>query len=108
MSMIFVASHSPRPALLLLLLAFAGCGGNYSAAAHRVDPVAARSTLVAVLDSWKAGDPPDAWQQKSPAVVIQDFDWMGGAKLASYEILTTKAIDANLRCEVKLSLTGLQ
>jgi hypothetical protein len=40
--------------------------------------------------------------------VIQDFDWMGGAKLTSYEILTTKAIDANLHCEVKLSLTGAQ
>jgi len=106
--MSFVAGHSSRLALLILLLAFAGCGGDYSAAAHRVDPEAARNTLVAVLDSWKAGDKPDIWQQKSPSVVIQDFDWMGGTKLTSYEILTTKAIDANLHCQVKLSLTGLQ
>lgn len=104
MSTSSVAGHSP---LLILLLAFAGCGGNYSAAAHRVDPEAARSTLVAVLDGWKSGDTPAAWQQKSPSVVIQDFDWLGGAELTSYEILTTKAIDANLHCEVKLALTGL-
>lgn len=91
---------------LLCLLVFNGCGGggDYDAAAHRVDAETARSTLVSVLDGWKAGDQPDAWQQKSPSVVIQDFDWMGGAKLTEYEILKQEAIDANLHCQVKLSL----
>jgi hypothetical protein len=108
MSISFVSGTGNRLALLVLVLAAVGCGSEYSAAAHRVDPESARSTLVAVLDSWKSGEKPDAWQQKSPSVVIQDFDWMGGAKLTSYEIVTTKAIDANLHCEVKLSLTDPQ
>jgi hypothetical protein len=102
--MIAIDDAYVRTSFVLLGLTIFGCGGDYSAAAHRVDPETARSTLNSVLDGWKAGDNPDAWQQKSPSVVIQDFDWKGGAKLLSYEILTTEAIDANLHCQVKLSL----
>ena len=95
---------------VLILLALTGCSntGDYDAADHQVDSETAKSTLVSVLDGWKSGDKPDAWQQKSPSVVIQDFDWMGGAKLTAYEIVSTEAIDANLHCKVKLSLTSAE
>lgn len=100
----FASGHKTR-LHLIFLLTLAGCGGgDYDAAAHVVDSEAARSTLVSVLDGWKAGDKPDAWQQKTPQVVIQDFDWLGGAQLTAYEILKTEAIDANLHCQVKLTL----
>ena len=94
----------------LALLAFMGCSnhGDYDPAAHQVDPETARSTLVSVLDGWKAGDKPDAWQQKTPSVVIQDFDWIGGAKLTAYEIVSAEAVDANLHCQVKLSLSSTE
>lgn len=104
MPMCALSGSCVRLVLLLVFLTIAGCGDSYNAAAHRVNPEIARNTLVSVLDGWKAGDKPDTWQQKSPSVVIQDFDWKGGAKLASYEILSTEAIDANLHCRVKLSL----
>ncbi len=90
--------------LLLFVLAASGCGSGYSSQAHRVESKTARETMLAVLESWKAGENPEAWQQKDPSVVIQDFDWMGGAELATYEILSEKAIDANLHCEVRLQL----
>jgi hypothetical protein len=80
-----------------------GCGG-YSAAAHRVAADEARSTLDAVLKSWQEGETPDAWQQKTPAVVVQDMEWKSGVKLISFEMLESQAIDANLHCRVKLIL----
>lgn len=100
----------PCGIVVLALLTLAGCGhhGDYNPAAHQVDADTARSTLISVLDGWKAGDKPDAWQQKSPPVVVQDFDWMQGAKLTGYEILKEEAIDANLHCDVKLSLEDAQ
>ena len=106
MPKIAIGGSCVRLVLVLALLTISGCGGSYSAAAHRVNPEIARSTLVSVLDGWKAGDTPDDWQQKGPSVVIQDFDWKGGAQLTSYEILTSEAIDANLHCQVKLSLNS--
>ena len=52
-------------------IAMAGCGG-YSAQIHRVDGKAARDTLALVLQSWQSGTSPESWQQKVPAVVVQD------------------------------------
>ncbi len=104
-----VARRLAGCAFLILVLGICGCNGSdYSAAAHRVDPQLARSTLVSVLDSWKAGEDPAGWQQKEPSVVIQDFDWMGGARLTEYEILDERPIDANLHCDVKLTLEDPQ
>ncbi len=95
-------------AAVLLVLASCGCGPKYSPEAHRVDPAQARSTLEAVLNGWQQGETPDAWQQKTPAVVVQDMEWKSGAKLSAFEILSTEAIDANLHCEVKLTLEDPQ
>jgi hypothetical protein len=103
-----ILAGGPRIVGVLALLSFTGCSntGDYDAADHQVDSETAKSTLISVLDGWKAGDKPDAWQQKTPSVVIQDLDWIGGAKLTNYEIISETAIDANLHCEVKLSLSS--
>ena len=103
-----ILAGGPRIVGVLALLSFTGCSntGDYDAADHQVDSETAKSTLISVLDGWKAGDKPDAWQQKTPSVVIQDLDWIGGAKLTNYEIISETAIDANLHCEVKLSFAG--
>jgi hypothetical protein len=95
-------------AAALMVLTFCGCGPAYSPEAHRVDPVQARSTLEAVLTGWQQGETPDAWQQKSPAVVVQDMEWKAGAKLTAFEIVSTEAVDANLHCQVKLALEDPQ
>jgi len=97
------ARHAAAIAMLLLA---AGCGAVYSPEAHRVDPDSARSTLEIVLESWKAGLEPGDWQEKSPPVVVQDMEWLSGAKLTSFEVLGTQPVDANLLCEVKLTLAN--
>lgn len=89
---------------VMCVLCVAGCG-RYSAEKHRVEAPTARSTLEQVLDSWRQGASLESWQEKSPQVVVQDMEWRSGAQLHSFEILGEgEAIDANLHCQVKLSL----
>jgi hypothetical protein len=101
--------HTIR-SLRYVILAFpfllsVGCGG-YSPEAHRVDAGQARTLLENVLASWREGETPESWKLKSPAVVIQDFDWQSGAKLNSFEIVDQgEPVDANLHCRVKLNFT---
>lgn len=84
--------------------AISGCGGGAYQSAP-VNAAKARETLETTLDAWKSGDPADEMQDQSPAIVVQDFDWQGGAKLASYEILEDdKEVNANLVVKVKLKL----
>lgn len=86
---------------LSLLLVVGGCGGQKVAAP--VDPQQARATLEAVLTDWQAGGNPDAWQQKSPKVIVQDLEWSAGAKLVSYQIQGAgESLDANLYCQVQI------
>lgn len=88
----------------IVLLVAAGC----SQSQHRVEPSTAQRVLLDVLESWQQGDAPESWQTRQPAVVVQDFDWKSGAKLVSFEILETEAVDANLHCKVRLTLTSDQ
>lgn len=86
----------------LLMAAASGCGGSTQAA---VQPDVARRTLDEVLTGWKNGEKPEAWRTKDPEVVVQDMDWLAGAKLVSYEIQGSgEPRDANLYCKVKLEL----
>lgn len=79
----------------------AGCGG----AGYKVTPDVARKTLFQVLDHWKDGGEIDSMRKKTPEIVVQDFDWTGGAKLVNYEVLGDgEPRDANLVVKVKLTL----
>jgi hypothetical protein len=90
-------------ALVLCLPLLAGCSNKMEA--HPVDPNLARNTLDAVLKSWQEGATPESWQQKTPSVVVQDMDWKTGKKLKSFEVIEpTESVDANLHCQVKLTL----
>lgn len=91
-------------ALALAGLSGAGCSTG-PGPAGRVDAPKAREILNAVLDRWKGGDRPEALKEASPPIVVQDFDWMGGATLIAYEVDGPgKDDDANLRIPVKLTL----
>jgi hypothetical protein len=95
------------PGLRLLALCLAaltgGCGSGQSP--HPVEPELARTTLREVLESWKNGDTIDAWRTDHPEVVVQDLDWMAGRRLEDFEILGEgEAVDANLLCQVRLTL----
>lgn len=88
---------------ILSLLWLAGCGSQQ--VAKPVDLRVANETLQAVLTDWQHGGTPAAWQQRSPQVVVQDFDWSSGLKLKAFEILGPgEPRDANLFCQVRLTL----
>jgi hypothetical protein len=79
---------------------FAGCGSK-----HAVQPDLAVTTLRTALEGWRSGKTPEAMQQVVPAIVVQDLDWTGGAKLKEFQILDGgKPVDANLYAQVKLKL----
>lgn len=91
----------PTLMALSFMAALSGCGGN----PHPVNPDIAQQTLKTTLDAWKSGQTVESMKQAKPAVVVQDMDWMGGAKLVDYQILDgSKAVDANLQAKVKLKL----
>ena len=86
----------------------AGCSGGGGRSAS-VNPFRARKTLATALESWKKGEAIDALKSGSPPIVAQDFDWMAGSQLVSYEVTGDgKNDDANLRIPVKLTLLTAQ
>jgi hypothetical protein len=90
---------------VLATLFFSGCSGSTSA--HAVDEPRARDALKTALDQWKAGSSIESLASSATPMTVQDFDWASGAKLIDYQIEGDgKAYDANLRVQVKLSLSG--
>ncbi|WP_165249649.1 hypothetical protein [Paludisphaera soli] len=81
--------------------------GCSSGVAHPVDPGPAMDALKTTLDAWKAGKAPDSLQEASPPIVVQDLEWLSGAKLESYEVQGEGVpADANLQVRVKLNLAA--
>ncbi len=90
---------------VLATLFFSGCSG--SSRAHVVNEPRAREALKTALDQWKAGGSVKSLESSATPMTVQDFDWAGGAKLVDYQIVDDgKAYDANLRVQVKLSLSS--
>lgn len=85
-------------------LVLAACDGA-PAKAPTVDATKARDALRTVLDRWKDGAKPDDLPKGTPPITVQDFDWLKGHSLVSYELDNEGAFDdANLRVPVTLSL----
>ncbi len=81
-----------------------GCLGGGSQASP-VDAPQARQLLNTALEGWKKGDAPESLQKGSPPITVQDFDWMGGAKLENYQVDGEgKNFELNLHIPVKLTL----
>jgi hypothetical protein len=98
-----------RIALLLMIYSgfLAGCSDT-----HPLDPVRpeiARETLEAALTAWKKDRTAESLQQQSPAIVVQDADWMAGSRLTSFRVIDDgKVVGANLSIEVELNLIDSQ
>jgi hypothetical protein len=89
--------------LMLAAIFESGCGARISAAP--LDTAKAHQALKTTLDAWKAGEDASTLKSNSPAIVAQDLEWLGGAKLLSYEIEGEGTpVDSNLRVPVKLTL----
>ena len=57
------------------------------------------------LESWKNGDPIEALKTAKPAIVAQDLDWLGGARLVDYTLSDdARKVAANLYVPVRLTL----
>ena len=88
----------------MIAILVTGCGGHREVA-DPVEPEVAQRTLREALDAWVVGAKPEELRQKTPEVVVQDFDWSAGTRLVSYEVKGGGSPqDANLFCEVKLVL----
>ena len=86
----------------LLSIAFSGCGSK--SPVHPVDSSKAREALKTVLEGWKKGDSIESLKGAS-SITVQDLDWIGGAKLVSYELGGEgEARDSNLKVPVRLTL----
>ncbi len=86
----------------LLMLLASGCSTHR---APDVQPELARSTLIDVLETWKNGGTIDELRAREPEIVVQESAWSNGEQLQSYELLGQgREEDANLFCEVKLTL----
>lgn len=84
-------------------MALAGCGGAKKVVP--LEPAKARDALKTALDEWKAGKAAESLQQLSPPVHIADGDWVNGAKLQDYAILSEgEAAHNKLNVPVRLTL----
>jgi hypothetical protein len=90
--------------MMLVLAAFALVSG--CSQPRQLDKAAAINALTAALDAWKAGQPPQSLQSRSPPIVFGDSDWEQGTRLVNYRILRADRGDgANLHADVELELT---
>jgi hypothetical protein len=97
------ATAARLAACLAVAASLSGCSS--SPGSRPVDAVKARAALKTALDGWKRGDSPAALKDATPPIVVQDFDWMGGARLVDYRVEGEgKALEANLYVPVKLTL----
>jgi len=87
---------------LLTILFFSGCSGP----AHAVSESSARDALKTALEQWKKGESPRSLASSATPMTVQDVDWEAGTKLLDYQLVDDgKALDANLRVQVKLTLS---
>src|SRR5262245_56952421 len=89
--------------VVIATLLATGCGESITAAP--LDSSRARDALKTTLDAWQAGSTPESLTGGSPSITAQDLEWLGGAKLVSYQIEGEgTAVGSNLRVPVQLSL----
>lgn len=85
----------------LLLTVCVGC----SSGPLKLDAEIARESLEASLTAWKAGESVSSLEQKSPKIIVGDFDWKAGKKLLAFKIQDDESNQgANLRKSVELTL----
>lgn len=87
--------------LLATLVFLSGCGAP---ANQVVDSDVARATLVRTLEHWQSGGLSQECQSWDPPVVVGFSSWESGAKLKSFRLGESRALDANLFVNVDLEL----
>src|SRR5215217_6861264 len=88
-------------AACVVVCLLAGCGPELPTP---VDPADGAAQLRGVLDAWKAGDPLDSLERRSPPVVFNEPLWRDGAKLVAYELEEVRLHGRQGTCKVKLTV----
>ncbi|MEZ6062110.1 MAG: hypothetical protein R3C19_17360 [Planctomycetaceae bacterium] len=58
-----------------------------------------------MLEGWKEEPSLERWRTQHTDIVVQDMDWLMGHRLTSFVLLDEgRAVDANLHCDVRLTL----
>ncbi len=101
-------NHKKRALAMLavsasLLLAASGCGDARSEALPSDE--SARTALEAALSSWRDGKKPGPIAGASTSAEIHDSRWSLGDRLASYEILGEEKNGAEMKFNVRLTLS---
>jgi hypothetical protein len=85
------------------LFAISGCRSEGTA--QSADPASAQQALRAVLDAWKAGEKPEALENRAPPIRVKDLDWQNGFQLVRYSSdLEGKHVGYDLNYPVSLEL----
>lgn len=84
--------------LVLLTLVVPACGPSTNPSTDT-----ARTALVAALDAWRDGKNPIDLAERNPPVQVIDTEWVGGRKLASYQIIREEPSETDKRFAVKLT-----
>jgi hypothetical protein len=71
-------------AVAAALIAVPGCTGGSAPAV--ADQDLARRTLDSALESWRKGETVEAMKRASPAIVVSDPKWGGGARLTRFSV----------------------
>lgn len=100
------ACKSVLAAFAVVVVIAGGCGQD--ARSLPLDPTAARKSLDTALTAWKSGATQDSLKSREPSIIVGDWAWSNGYKLASYKVLDEKALGPNLNCSVELVLAGPQ
>jgi hypothetical protein len=91
----------------LAVLPAAGCRDEAPGFASFVpEPAAARAAVVAALDAWKRGEPPDSVVGKDPTVNVVDKQRPPGRPLTRYEILGEVSAENARGFAVRLGFEG--
>jgi hypothetical protein len=89
----------PLPALALAAVCLAGCSRGHDPAL-----TAARESLQAALDAWKAGAPADGLTARTPPVEFTDDEHRAGHKLLGYEITRVEPYGDVVHCYTDLTV----
>jgi len=92
---------SRRTVILFAVTLAAGCGPELP---PPVDPANAAAQLRTALDAWKAGEPFEKLETRSPPVVFNEPLWRDGAKLLGYELGEVQLHGRQGTCKVKLTI----
>jgi hypothetical protein len=101
----------PSRILLILMIGIlvgtSGCDGPNHTPPAVADSTAAKVALETALGAWKQGVSADELASNTPPLVVADEDWLAGAQLIDFQLLTGEQTSGvSIRWPVRLTLAS--